>query len=167
MLFALYIGFYKNGKFNHDNWKVVTNWLAKSCNNVLLYSNLSLPHVSKSNLEFLEIESNVFSDETTDYKGYRIKFKNDKILSYLEELIFNIHLGVSHVYFLYNDICVGELVVVDYEHFVILNISEDETEGLSNLVPDIEHNIAICNKHKSDIESIIGDKMWYPLRHKT
>ena len=158
---VLYIGTYKNNKFNSDNWKLALQWLANNCNNITIHTTLDSKELGKDMLGHFKTEEEKL--EGTDYFRLRIWFVNNKILSYLDELKFSIDFGVSYIDFLHDNSYIAELEVVDYENFLVLNILDKQERDLVEILPNIQENVSACFNHMGDIESITGKNIWHPL----
>ncbi|MCX7920977.1 MAG: hypothetical protein N3B21_02980 [Clostridia bacterium] len=164
MINVLYIGVVdKKGKFTDYKWGALFKWLSCNCNNIRIYTELSIQQIESCFGKYSRIVEENFPDPDSNLKGYRLWSTDKRIWEQIATSSYKIDSGITHMYFLNDELYKAELAVDDCENFVLLHLSKEEEKNLINIIPSISKNIEECNHWRDHIDYLLDGELWSPL----
>lgn len=164
MIKILYIGAVnKKGNFADYRWNILLKWLSSNCNNIRIYTELNINQIESCFSEYSNILEENFPDPNSDTKGYRLFCKDKRLWEQIATTSYKIDNGISHIYFLKDELYKAELAVDDCENFVLLHLTKEEERNLIKIMPSLSENIEECNYWKEQINYLLDDELWKPL----
>ena len=166
MVNVLCIGQYdKTGKFTKNQWYIFIEWCKEECGKIIVYSRMPYNIIKSKFQKYCIINQLGKPDETLDIYTYEINVVNFLFWDYIKNYNYNIDVDdISHIYFFNNEKYIASLEIVDYENYILLDISTiQERKLLQGDDSLILENIQLCSAGKADIDELLREEVWKPL----
>lgn len=142
----------KYGTLTSQNWLFILNWIIEHIDNIVIESSFGI----KNYINELLIESITFEELESpcpemDIEAIRIQGEKYALKTLLNKIDYYFDNIIEYVFF-YSGTTLKGSINIDDDNYIVLYLTQDESNELSSNIPNIDDNISYIKSHNDEID---------------